>query len=521
MSNISQRQDFRQSQNLVMTPQLQQAIKLLQLSNLELAEFIEEEIAQNPLLEKDERNPDTPEDPTDTPAAEEKDSMDDAFDAGYEDEAPGGQTDFDAGVSAIGAGGNSKFEDDEEGFESRLKSETTLRDHLLSQLFIASEDARDRMIGSLLIDMLDESGYLRGGHKELAEQLGCSEERLKAILKILKGFDPTGVFAGDLAECLALQLEERGLLDAPMKALLAHLDLLGRHEIRKLQEACGVNEAYLADMIAEIRALNPRPASAFDHLVVQTAIPDVLMKRLPKNLGGGWKVELNTETLPRVLVNNEYYTTVLNSAKTKQDKDYIGTQMQNASWLVRAMDQRAQTILKVASEIIEQQEAFFTFGIEYLRPLKLADIAEEIQMHESTVSRVTTGKYIGTPRGIFELKYFFSAALGGEDGGVAHSAEAVRAKIKNLIDAEDPRKILSDDKIVEILQKEGIDIARRTVAKYREGMGIGSSPERRRQKNRVQKVRAGDFHGEQARGAPCTFRYTSDEQRTHHENIQP
>ncbi|MCD8496905.1 MAG: RNA polymerase factor sigma-54 [Alphaproteobacteria bacterium] len=466
-----------------MTPQLQQAIKLLQLSNIELAEFIEEEIAQNPLLEKDERSPDdAPDDTAEASSSDEKDSMDDAFDSAYEDEAPAGSQDFDAGVATIGAGGNSKFEDDDEGFESRLETEKTLREHLQEQLFVSCEDGRDRMIGGLLIDMLDEGGYLRGGHEELAEQLGCSLERLERILDILKGFDPTGVFAADLAECLALQLDERGALDEPMQLLLDNLSLLGQHDLKKLETVCGVNSAYLADMVEEIRSLNPRPAAEFDHLVVQTAIPDVLMKRLPKNLGGGWKVELNTDTLPRVLVNNEYYTTVLNAAKGKEDREYITTQMQNASWLVRAMDQRAQTILKVASEIIEQQEAFFTFGIEFLRPLKLADIAEEIGMHESTVSRVTTGKYIGTPRGIFELKYFFSTALGGEDGGMAHSAEAVKARIKNLIDAEDPKKILSDDKIVDHLQKEGIDIARRTVAKYRESMNIGSSTQRRRQK---------------------------------------
>lgn len=482
MSTISQRQDIRQSQNLVMTPQLQQAIKLLQLSNLELAEFIEAEIAQNPLLEKDERDPDTSEEVADQPAVEEKDSMDDAFEGAYEDEGAPQTSDFDAGVATMGSGGNAKFEDDEEGFESRLEKEETLRDHLLSQLFIACEDSRERMIGSLLIDMLDEGGYLRGGHQELAEQLGCKLERLEEILSIMKGFDPTGVFASDLADCLGLQLEERGILDDPMRILLANLDLLAKHEHRKLEELCGVNGTYLDDMIAEIRSLNPKPAAEFDHLVVQTAIPDVLMKRLPKHLGGGWRVELNSETLPRVLINNEYYTTVLNSAKGKEDKEYLSTQMQNASWLVRAMDQRAQTILKVASEIIEQQEAFFTFGIEFLRPLKLADIAAVIQMHESTVSRVTSGKYIGTPRGIFELKFFFSTALGGEDGSMAHSAEAVKARIKSLIDVENPAKILSDDKIVDILQKEGIDIARRTVAKYREGLGIGSSVERRRQK---------------------------------------
>ena len=269
-----------------------------------------------------------------------------------------------------------------------------------------------------------------------------------------------------------------------MQALLDNLNLLAEFDHKKLATICGVNETYLADMIAEIKALNPKPAAEFDHLVVQTAIPDVLMKRLPKNVGGGWRVELNTETLPRVLVNNEYYTEISKTATQKKDKEYLSTQLQNANWLVRAMDQRAQTILKVASEIIEQQDAFFNYGIEFLKPLKLVDIAEEIDMHESTVSRVTTNKYIGTPRGLFELKFFFSTALVSDDG-TAHSSESIKARIKTLTDEEDPKKILSDDKIVEILKGEGIDIARRTVAKYREAMHIGSSVQRRKQKKNL------------------------------------
>jgi RNA polymerase sigma-54 factor len=302
----------------------------------------------------------------------------------------------------------------------------------------------------------------------------------------MKGFDPTGIFAADLAECMALQLEERGQLDEPMRTLLENLNMIADHDFKALADKCGVNETYLQDMLGEIRSLNPKPAAEFDHLVVQTAIPDVLMKRLPKNLGGGWRVELNTETLPRVLVNNEYYTEVAKSATQKKDKEYLSTQLQNANWLIRAMDQRAQTILKVAAEIIEQQDAFFNYGIEFLKPLKLSDIAEEIDMHESTVSRVTTNKYIGTPRGIFELKYFFSTALVSEDG-TSHSSEAIKARIKALVDAEDPKKILSDDKIVDLLKGEGIDLARRTVAKYREALHIGSSVERRKAKKHLVK----------------------------------
>lgn len=484
MSKISQRLDFRQSQNLVMTPQLQQAIKLLQLNNIELSEVIEEELANNPLLEKAEGDPaetgaGDAENGEDLSARDEgKDAVEEAF------ESANTNDDFDAGSSMadIGAGGNSRFEDIEHGFENTMASEKSLREHLSEQLYMAVDDNRDRMIGSLLIDRLDEGGYLREDTVALAGQLGCAPERIEMLLARLKGFDPTGVFARDLAECLALQLEERGQLDAPMRRLLANLDLLGARELKKLAVLCEVNETYLQDMIGDIRALNPRPASAFEHLVVQTAIPDALMKRLPKNLGGGWRVELNADTLPRVLVNQQYYTEVAGLATQKKDKEYLATQLSNANWLVRAMDQRAQTILKVAAEIVEQQDAFFNYGIEFLRPLKLSDIAEVIGMHESTVSRVTTNKYIGTPRGIFELKYFFSTAL-VSSSGIEHSAESIKARIKTLIEGEDPGKVLSDDKIVDLLKGEGIDLARRTVAKYREAMRIPSTVQRRREKN--------------------------------------
>lgn len=480
MSKISQRLDFRQSQNLVMTPQLQQAIKLLQLNNIELSEVIEEELANNPLLEKAEGDP-VDSGAEDAEGVSSHDDGPDEVEAAFE--SANTSDDFDPGSSMaeIGAGGNSKFENIESGFENTMASEKSLREHLSEQLYMAVEDNRDRMIGALLIDRIDEAGYLREDPAVLAAQLGCSPERIEGLLARLKGFDPTGVFARDLAECLALQLEEREQLDAPMRRLLANLDLLGARELKKLAALCEVNETYLQDMIAEIRALNPRPSSSFEHLVVQTAIPDVLMKRLPKNLGGGWRVELNTDTLPRVLVNQQYYTEVSGLATQKKDKEYLATQLNNANWLVRAMDQRAQTILKVAAEIVEQQDAFFNYGIEFLRPLKLSDIAEVIDMHESTVSRVTTNKYIGTPRGIFELKYFFSTAL-VSSSGVEHSAEAIKARIRTLIDEENPEKVLSDDKIVEVLKAEGIDLARRTVAKYREAMRIPSTVQRRKEK---------------------------------------
>jgi len=456
-----------------MTPQLRQAIEMLQLSNLELTELVEKELEQNPFLEKEEASSETTSDeapePQDTP---------DEFEQNFRD-----NNDFDAGTAAMGSGGGLKFDDSDNSFENRLSDEKSLRDHLTDQLHISFDDPKDRMIGALLIDRLDESGYLRDDPDTLHETLGCSPERITRMLGILKTFDPTGIFARDLNECFALQLEEQGKLDAPMQTFIDNLDLLGSYEHEKLCEICGVNNAYLQDMIAELKTLNPKPAGLFDHFISQTVVPDVLMKKIPKHEGGGWRVELNNETLPRVLVNQEYFTTVLNSAVKKEDKTYLNNQMTAANWLIRALDQRAQTILKTASKMIEEQDAFFMFGIEFLKPMTLKDIADKIEMHESTVSRVTTNKYIGTPRGLFELKYFFTTGLVGA-GGMSHSAESIKARIKALTDAEDPKKILSDDKLVDLLKDEGIDIARRTVAKYREALHIPSSVQRRKMKKR-------------------------------------
>ncbi len=483
-NTLSQKLDLRQSQQLVMTPQLQQAIKLLQLNNMELSEVVEAELERNPLLEKDETQADGASDGegASEPGFEDKDNIAESFESANTSDIE--YSSSSKMPESMGNASNLKFEDRENALENRLETQKSLREHLTEQLQLACDDPRDRMIGGLLIDGLSEAGYLREDLEDLAARLACSPARIDKLLRVMKGFDPPGVFAKDLSECLAIQLHDRGQLDGAMQALLDNLPLLANHEFAKLAKICEVNETYLADMIAEIKALNPKPAAEFDYLIVQTAIPDVLMKRLPKHEGGGWRVELNTETLPRVLVNNEYYTQISQGAMRKEDKEYITTQLNNANWLVRAMDQRAQTILKVAAEIVEQQDAFFNYGIEFLKPLKLVDIAEEIQMHESTVSRVTTNKYIGTPRGLFELKYFFSTALVSDDG-LAHSAQAVKARIKSLIDDEDPKKILSDDKIVALLKEEGIDLARRTVTKYREGMNIGSSVQRRRIKGQL------------------------------------
>jgi RNA polymerase sigma-54 factor len=295
----------------------------------------------------------------------------------------------------------------------------------------------------------------------------------------LQQFEPCGVFARDLAECLALQLKERDRLDPAMQTMLAHLDLLAKHDRHQLMKLCGVDAEDLADMVTEIRALNPKPGLSFETEEVETVIPDILVSRRPD---GSWSVELNTDTLPRLLVNQQYHTLVSSKASSKAEKEYISDRLAAANWLVKTLHQRATTIMKVASEIIRQQEMFLLHGVQHLKPLIRRDIAEAIGMHESTVSRVTTNKYMATPRGLFELRYFFSAAIQGANGADSHSAEAVRSRIKELIDSEPADDILSDDKLVSILQGQGVDIARRTVAKYRESLRIPSSVQRRREK---------------------------------------
>ncbi|MGH7185797.1 MAG: RNA polymerase factor sigma-54, partial [Pseudomonadota bacterium] len=375
-------------------------------------------------------------------------------------------------------GGGGSFDEDERSAEHRLSERTTLRQHLLDQLQLDIRDPAERIIGLHLVEMLDESGYLTGDIAPLAERLGCTTAAIEAVLGKLQHFDPSGVFARSLRECLALQLAERDRLDPAMEAMLDNLPLLAKRDFAALRKLCGVDDEDLAQMIAEIKALNPKPAEAYEFEVAEPIVPDILVRR---GAGNAWIVELNSETLPRVLVNSRYSAVIAGRARSKADREYISQQLQSANWLVKSLHQRATTILKVASEILRQQDAFFRKGVQHLRPLTLRDIAEAIEMHESTVSRVTTNKYIATPRGIYELKYFFTASIAGANGE-SHSAEAVRHRIKVLIDGETGAKVLSDDTIVDLLRQDGIEIARRTVAKYREAMRIPSSVQRRRDK---------------------------------------
>ncbi len=498
---LGPRLDIRQTQSLVMTPQLQQAIKLLQLSNFELATFIDQELERNPLLEREEADhgaertepkadaadlPVLDSAPPETPLLDgmSASTAEDGFDVDYDNTFNNDSNSDAVEGEAFGqwgskGGGSHNFDDGESNLDQIVAGELSLRDHLTAQINVDIPDPADRIIGLHLIEMLDEAGYLIGDLAELADKLGCPPERVERVLKRVQGFDPVGVFARSLKECLGLQLAERNRLDPAMQALLDHLELLARRDLPGLMKACGVDAEDLADMIGEIKALDPKPALRFDHVVAQPITPDVLMRRAQD---GSWLVELNSDTLPRVLVNTRYYSKIAAGARSKDDKTYISERFQSANWLVKSLHQRATTILKVATELVRQQDAFFRLGVQHLRPLVLRDIATAISMHESTVSRVTSNKYIATPRGIYELKYFFTQAINSADGGNAHSAEAVRHRIKVLIDAEGVA-VLSDDRIVEILKTDGIDIARRTVAKYREAMNIASSVQRRREKS--------------------------------------
>jgi RNA polymerase sigma-54 factor len=507
---VTQRIDLRQAQSLVMTPQLQQAIKLLELSNQDLIAYVETELEQNPLLERseDERNAessagsaeDSREDLADRAEgiAETGDRMLDTAEYNARETMPDERdspldTDYNNTYSSApqegmaggdlydgawrGTGGRSDFEDGEYGEQTGRA--TTLREHLEAQLHLDVADPTERIIGLQIIDMLDPAGYVAGDLAQLADRLSCPLDLVERTLAKLQQFEPCGVFARNLAECLALQLKERDRHDPAMQALLQHLDLLAKHDRNQLMKLCGIDAEDLADMVTEIRALDPKPGLSFETVEVETVIPDILVSR---RADGSWSVELNADTLPRLLVNQQYHALVSNKAQKKAERDYLNDRLAAANWLVKTLHQRATTILKVASEIVRQQENFLLHGIQHLKPMIRRDIAEAIGMHESTVSRVTTNKYMATPRGLFELRYFFSAAIQGANGADSHSAESVRSRIKELVDAEPADEILSDDRLVAILQQRGIDIARRTVAKYRESLKIPSSVQRRREK---------------------------------------
>jgi len=484
---IGPRLEFRQTQSLVMTPQLRQAIKLLASTNLEASAFVAEELERNPLLDSASVAAPVPEAPA--PDQRSVSTVEVATDVVMQHAiVPDGQADHgnthDTGTFSDGYARTNSRRDpwgtDDRGMDDLSANPPTLRAHIAEQLHLSFSDPADRLIGTHFMAQMDAAGRVLASSGEIASALGADPARVARIRAAMQQFDPPGLFTQTLQQCLAAQLRDRNRLDPAMQALLDHLDLLARRDLRGLMSVCGVDAEDMADMIGELRALNPKPALLFEHEPPAAIIPDVLMRALPD---GSWNLELNPETMPRVLVNQAYHARV--SAQVRQDREarvFLSEQLASANWLVKSLQQRATTILKVAAEVVRQQDGFFRRGVAHLRPLILRDVAGAVELHESTVSRVTANKYIMTPRGTFELKYFFTASINATHGGEGHSAEAVRHRIRALVGAEGASTVLSDDAIVALLRREGVDIARRTVAKYRDALRIPSSVQRKREK---------------------------------------
>lgn len=495
---LGPRLDLRQTQSLVMTPQLQQAIKLLAASNLEIETFIAEALEANPLL--DTGGPTEPGEPERIelapPPGEEATADQLMLAGGGEADAPldlgsvdrdwdtgDGESrsarDAEWGAASSGAGGDV---DEMPGWEQLRAAEVTLAEHLEAQVGALTSDTRTAFIARHIIGLLDDAGYLASTLEEVAEDLGVELYEAEAGLALVQSLDPSGVGARSLAECIAIQAREADRYDPCMAALISNLDLVARGEIARLKRLCRVDDEDFADMLRELRGYDPRPGLAFARSDAGAVIPDILVAA---NANGGWDIALNEETLPKLIVNRGYYLELNAGATSRESQGWLKEKLADAHWLICALDQRQKTILKTAAEIVKQQDGFFRRGVAELRPLTLREVAEQIGMHESTVSRVTSNKYLWCERGTFELKYFFTSGVGrigeGADGEGASSA-SIKARIRALIEAETAKNILSDQQLAEMLQKEGFDLARRTVAKYREAIGLGSSAERRRAK---------------------------------------
>lgn len=487
------RLELRQGQSLVMTQALQQSIKLLQCNSLELREFVEQALEENPFLSQDEEVADSDSKPEIEAENHEPKEADFAGDDNFSDDMQPSENWDDAGSMETdylrydqggGSGSfNNDFEDDNRSIDDNPAKDISLREHLLNQLQLEVTDPAKRLIGAYLIDLVDDAGYIKDDFTPLGEAFGVENSEIEEVLRILQGFDPIGVCARSLQGCLALQLREKNRLDPAMEKLLGNLPLLADNRYAELQKICGVDKDDLRQMIAEIRELNPKPASDFLHEISQTIEPDIFVRRTSD---GNWHIELNMNNFPKIMVNKRFYKKVNSETKNKKDKEYLSEQFGTANWLIKALEQRATTMLKVSSELLKQQDAFFRLGVRYLKPMTLKDIAAETGYHESTISRVTNGKYLLCPRGTFELKYFFTSALSRTQGsGDDFSSQSVKHYISEMIAAETDDNILQDDEIVELLKERNITVARRTVAKYREALGIPSSPKRKRIKQNV------------------------------------
>lgn len=503
---LGPRLDLRQSQSLVMTPQLQQAIRLLALSNLEIEAFIATELEKNPLLEsvpddsnggERDQSDGPPEEPVDQNRSEQPSRTDELFEQGVgaadtldadfstdtfhhdsaSDSMMDGATTGHDGMLGLNGSPASGGDADGIDFDSFSAPEIGLADHLIAQAGEALS-GHHYAVALHLIDQIDAAGYLDVNLLDISQRLGIPLLIVEEALATIQRFDPVGIGARSLAECLALQAKEADRYDPCMATLIDNLDLVAKGALVQLKRICNVDDEDMADMIRELRGYDPKPGLKYQSHNVQAVVPDLFVEKSKQ----GWVIEVNSATLPKLLVNRTYYTELADGARTAESRTWLSECLASANWLIRAMDQRQRTIIKVASEIVKQQEGFFLHGVSHMKPLTLKMIAEAIEMHESTVSRVTSNKYLSCSRGLFELKYFFSSGIQSADGGDAVSASAVKAALKTLIESENPKAILSDEKLAELLKQKGFDISRRTVVKYRESMGLGSSVQRRRQK---------------------------------------
>ncbi|MBF0191098.1 MAG: RNA polymerase factor sigma-54 [Magnetococcales bacterium] len=479
---MAQELKLRMGMQLVMTPQLQMAIRLLQMSSLDLAEYLQEELDKNPLLEREEslsggleaEDPSGPE-----KVAKSDDLMDAAsptLEASLADDLP-----VDADWSDVYAGdsfGAAQFESSASSeappLENTLTRGDSLFDHLSWQLGVSAVNNRERVFGMAIIDAIDDNGYLGAELQVLAEMTGATLDEMEDALLLVQSFDPPGVAARNLAECLLLQLKARKQAVPPYTSLLDKLEDLGRRDYRKLKRVLKLDDDELADAVDVIQSLNPKPGLAFGAEQTNYIIPDVFVRKQE----GEWVVEVNPETVPKLRINRTYEKAI-NDRMSEQDKRFLTENARSAQWLIKSLEQRSSTIYRVAESIVRFQKDFLEYGPEYLRPLILKDVADDIGVHESTASRVTSNKYMHTNRGIFELKFFFSSSL-ASDSGENHSSEAVKFKIRKLVEGESPRRPLSDEKLAKLLQDQGIAVARRTVAKYRDALSIPSSSRRKR-----------------------------------------
>ncbi|MBW6418519.1 RNA polymerase factor sigma-54 [Celeribacter sp. PS-C1] len=476
---------LQQKQSLHISAQTIQSLKILQFSHGELSSYLEDQAERNPLINLKLPNPTDamPEPPTEAKGQTERLTATNAPGSTFATEKTHAMQSGGDSLGARPSQGQSRkshdIRDAIDVIEATCPAKTTLREHLLSQIGFAFRDLSDQRLAAELIEHFDGDGYLRAKTTTLAPMLGVDAEKIEKTLKVIQGFDPAGVGARDLGECLKIQLEDLGKLRPEMEIMLDHIDLLAKFDISRLASLTGTSRDAVLEMAKEIRTLDPKPGRKFDDSPTLSAYPDILVNR---TRDGRVTVELNSALLPRVLVDRQYYAEIKTQRLNEQDKRFVVDCMKNAGWLTKNLDQRAQTILKIATEIARKQDRFLRDGPEHLRPLGLKDVAAAAGVHESTVCRAIANKYMMTAHGLFELKFFFSNSLASLDGGEDQSSETVRHKIKQLIDAEKPEAVLSDDAIVAQLQSSGIEVARRTVAKYRDMMRIPSSPQRRREK---------------------------------------